>query len=411
MHQSWLPVPLDSDFSVHNLPFGIFSDGQGRRAGVAIGEFVIDLAVAYDLGMFPEYRLQENVFRKPVLNDAIRLGRAFSRYVRTVLQNALCNSYSLLHQRADTLLIRMQDVQMHLPLHIGDYTDFYSSEEHATTVGKLFRPDNPLFPNWKHMPVAYHGRASSIVVSGTPVSRPCGQIGTGTTPVFAATKALDYELELAFVVGMDSDLGKPVPLSNAEEYIFGALLFNDWSARDIQRWEYQPLGPFTSKNFASSISAWIVTMDALEAFRTDLAEQIPEPLPYLRHENRRGFDIHLSICISPSGQDECELASTNSRGPYWDIGQQVAHHTVTGCNLNVGDLLATGTISGSSSSEKGCLLEATAGGETPVSLQNGIQRTFLEDNDEVIMRGYAQKEDIRIGFGELRGKILPPASR
>lgn len=411
MHQSWLPVALDSDFSIHNLPFGIFSDLRGRRAGVAIGDFVIDLAEAYDLGMFPEYKLKENVFRKPVLNDAIKLGRAFSRYVRTVLQNALCTPYSSLHQHADSLLIRIQDVQMHLPLQIGNYTDFYSSEEHATTVGKLFRPDNPLFPNWKQMPVAYHGRASSIVVSGTPVHRPCGQMGTGDMPVFAPTKALDYELELAFVVGMDSELGKPIPVSCAEDYIFGVLLFNDWSARDIQRWEYQPLGPFTSKNFASSVSPWIVTMDALDAFRNDLAEQSPEPLPYLLHENRRGFDINLTIGISPAGREECEVAATNSRQLYWNISQQVAHHTVTGCNLNVGDLLATGTISGGSSPEKGCLLEATSGGKSPVSLKNGIQRTFLEDNDEVIMRGYAQKGDIRVGFGELRGKILPPVGR
>ncbi|MCF0073928.1 fumarylacetoacetase [Dyadobacter sp. CY261] len=408
MLQSWLPVPPDSDFSIYNLPFGIFSDERPARAGVAIGEWVVDLTAAYALNLFPHYPEAGGAFRKPVLNDLIGLGREFSEYVRKTIQDALFDHDSVLHQYAGHLLIRQKDVQMHMPLKVGNYTDFYSSEEHAFSVGQIFRPDNPLFPNWKQMPVAYHGRASSIVASGTPVYRPQGQVGQASgNPAFVATRALDYELELAFVIGKDSTFGRPVPVGEAEDYIFGMLLFNDWSARDIQRWEYQPLGPFTSKNFASGISPWIVTWEALHPFRVPAPAQLPRPLPYLSIEPRLNFDLSLSVGIKPENGSEYEVCQTNAQHLYWTAAQQIAHHTITGCNLQTGDLLATGTISGRGISQKGCLLEATLNGRQSVKLGDGVERRFLEDNDEVVMRGFGQKEKIRVGFGELRGKVLP----
>ncbi|SDG63560.1 fumarylacetoacetate hydrolase [Dyadobacter soli] len=408
MLQSWLPVPSDSDFSIHNLPFGIFSDERPARAGLAIGEWVVDLAAAYALNMFPHYPEAGSAFRKPVLNDLIALGRGFSEYVRKIVQAALCDRESALNQFSDHLLVPLKSVQMHMPLKVGNYTDFYSSEEHAFSVGQMFRPENPLFPNWKHLPVAYHGRASSIVVSGTPVPRPWGQTGQpGGVPAFKPTNALDYELELAFVIGKDSAIGRPVAVAEAEDYIFGLLLFNDWSARDIQRWEYQPLGPFTSKNFASSVSPWIVTWEALQHFRVPAPPQEPEPLPYLAHSPRQNFDLSLSVSIKPNNGEEFLVCKTHSRNIYWTAAQQIAHHTVTGCNLQPGDLLATGTISGREINQKGCLLEATLNGTQPVMLKNGVERRFLEDHDEVIMRGFGQKGDIRVGFGGLRGQVLP----
>lgn len=408
MLQPWLPVSPDSDFSIHNLPFGIFSDERPARAGLAIGDWVVDLAAAYALNMFPQYPEAGSVFRKPVLNDLIALGRGFSEYVRKIIQAALCDRESVLHQFSDHLLIPQNKAQMRMPLKVGNYTDFYSSEEHAFSVGQIFRPENPLFPNWKHLPVAYHGRASSIVVSGTPVPRPCGQTGQASgTPVFKPTNALDYELELAFVIGKESANGQPVPIAEAEDHIFGMLLFNDWSARDIQRWEYQPLGPFTSKNFASGISPWIVTWDALQHFRVPAPQQHPDPLPYLAHTPRENFDLSLSVAIRPGDGEEYLVCQTSARNIYWTAAQQIAHHTITGCNLQTGDLLATGTISGTELSQKGCLLEATINGTRPVNLRDGIERRFLEDRDEVIMRGFGQRDGIRIGFGALRGRVLP----
>lgn len=408
MLQPWLPVARDSDFSIYNLPFGIFSDDRPARAGIAIGDWIVDLTAAYALNMFPHYPEAGSAFRKPVLNDLIALGRSFSEYVRNVVQTALCDPGSDLKQFSEHLLIPQKKVQMHMPLKVGNYTDFYSSEEHAFSVGQIFRPENPLFPNWKHLPVAYHGRASSIVVSGTPVPRPWGQTGQSNgMPAFKPTRAMDYELELAFVIGKDSAIGHPVPIAEAEDYVFGMLLFNDWSARDIQRWEYQPLGPFTSKNFASGVSPWLVTWEALQHFRIPAPEQVPAPLPYLLHHPRQNFDLSLSVTIQPGGSDEFLVCQTNARNIYWTAAQQIAHHTITGCNLQIGDLLATGTISGKDISQKGCLLEATVNGTQPIKLQAGVERRFLEDDDEVILRGFGQNANIRIGFGELRGKVLP----
>ncbi|WP_353718485.1 fumarylacetoacetase [Dyadobacter sp. 676] len=408
MLQSWLPVPSGSDFSIYNLPFGIFSDDRPARAGLAIGEWVVDLPATYALNLFSRYPEAGGVFRKPVLNDLIGLGREFSGYVRKTIQDALCDGDSILKRYSEHLLIPLKDVQTHMPLRVGNYTDFYSSEEHAFSVGRLFRPENPLFPNWKHMPVAYHGRASSITVSGTPVRRPWGQTAqTGANPLFQPTNALDYELELAFVIGKDSSCGQPVPVAEAEDYIFGVVLFNDWSARDIQRWEYQPLGPFTSKNFASGISPWVVTWEALQVFRVPAPVQSPMPLPYLAAAPRMNFDLSLTVGVKPENHRECTLCETNAKHLYWTAAQQIAHHTVTGCNLQVGDLLATGTISGTGLAQKGCLLEATLNGKQPVQCGDGIERRFLEDYDEVIIRGFCQNGDIRIGFGELRGQVLP----
>jgi fumarylacetoacetase len=403
---SWLPIPADSDFSIHNLPFGIFSeDTDSPRVGVAIGEYIIDMSAVAQLGIISEAGATVSVFQQSTLNQLMALGRPVARKLRSILQIELTDADSDLHRSADSVLIRQSHARMHLPAAIGDYTDFYSSIEHATNVGMLFRPDNPLLPNWKHLPVAYHGRASSIVVSGTPVRRPSGQILPygAEVPVFSPTLALDYELELGFLIGKNSTLGTPVSTQEAEDYIFGFLLFNDWSARDIQRWEYQPLGPFLSKNFASTVSPWVVTLDALEPFRVAGPTQDPAPLPYLQAIGEYNFDLNLSVAIQPTEQSETTVGITNARYLYWNVRQQLAHHTITGCNLRVGDLLASGTISSPEGS--GCLLELTEGGKKPVELGNGQSRTYLEDGDEVILHGYAEKEGIRVGFGEARGRV------
>ncbi|MPR32636.1 fumarylacetoacetase [Salmonirosea aquatica] len=404
---SWLPVASDSDFSVHNLPFGVFSTGlEQPRVGVAIGDFIIDMSTAAQLGVMSEAGVAVSVFQHPTLNPLMSLGRPAARRIREILQRQLTQTDSFLHKLAAEVLVPQAIAQLHLPVAIGDYTDFYSSLEHATQVGQLFRPNNPLLPNWKHLPVAYHGRSSSIVVSGTPINRPNGQVLPmgAEVPIFQPTQALDYELELGFVIGKNSKLGVPVSVEEAEEYIFGCVLFNDWSARDIQRWEYQPLGPFLSKNFASSLSPWVVTLDALETFRVAGPEQNPEPLPYLRTSGALNFDLNLEVAIKPQDVSETVVCRTSARYVYWNIRQQLAHHTVSGCNLRVGDLLATGTISGPDGS--GCLLELTEGGKKPIRLTDGTERTYLQHGDEVIMRGHAGRGDVRVGFGEVRGSIL-----
>lgn len=410
---SWLPIAPDSDFFLHNLPFGIFSTGSEQpRVGVAVGDYIIDMQAAAQLGIFSEAGIAVSVFQQPTLNDLMALGRAYAQKLRILLQRELTQHDLVLHQAADRVLVRQADAHLHLPVAIGDYTDFYSSLEHATNVGKLFRPDNPLLPNWKHLPIAYHGRASSVVVSGTPIHRPSGQIlpPEAESPIFSPSQALDYELELGFIIGKNSKVGVPVSVDDAEEYVFGCVLFNDWSARDIQRWEYQPLGPFLSKNFASSMSPWVVTLDALEAFRVAGPEQNPVPLPYLQTNGALNFDLNLEVGIVPSGSSKTTVCRTNARYLYWNIRQQLAHHTVSGCNLRVGDLLATGTISGPDEGEKpssGCLLELTEGGKKSVRLSDGSERTYLRDGDEVVMRGYAGRGEQRVGFGEVRGKVVP----
>ena len=405
--ETWVTVPDTSDFSIYNLPFGIFSVKEGApKAGMAIGEQIVDLAALADLGLL---EVSGVYFRQSTLNDFIGLGKEITNKVRLDVQQLLILENSPLKNHPE-VFVPQQDAKMHLPVHIGDYTDFYSSIEHATNVGKMFRDaDNALLPNWKHLPVGYHGRASSIVVSGTDVRRPMGQIlpKDQNEPVFQASGRLDFELEMGFIVGKRTRLGERISTKNAAEHIFGMVLFNDWSARDIQKWEYVPLGPFLGKSFASSMSPWVVTMEALEPFRVSGPEQDPKVLPYLEFEGEYNFDIQLQVGIQPKGTTEKVVSTSNFKFMYWNMLQQLAHHTVNGCNVNVGDVMASGTISGKDASSYGSMLEISWGGKQSVQMNDGSERRFLEDHDTVIMRGHAEKEGIRVGFGEVKGTILP----
>ena len=414
----WPSIAPDSDFSIHNLPFGIFSTAKlpEPRVGVAIGDQIIDMALVADTGTFDAYltRNQRVVFRQNNLNDFIRLGRPIWQQVRRTLQNELTNADSMLRRLANDMLILQADVTMHLPVQIGDYTDFYSSIDHATNVGAMFRdPANALLPNWRHLPVGYHGRASSVVVSGTSIKRPNGQrLPKGATqPVFGKSQRLDFELETAFIIGKDTLLGTSLTTADFEEYVFGMVLFNDWSARDIQAWEYVPLGPFLGKSFGSSMSPWVVTMDALAPFRVAGYVQEPAPLMYLSETNLLpNLAINLEVGLTPergsADSGETIISRSNQRFLYWSQAQQLAHHTVNGCNVRVGDLMASGTISGPERSAWGSLLELSWGGAEPITLDTGETRTFLQDGDTVTIRGYAEKEDIRVGFGVVSGQIV-----
>ena len=401
-----IPIQQDSDFSIHNIPFGIFSTPETEpRVGVAIGDHILDLWAVGQLGLFD---FDTEVFRQPVLNDFIALGKAVTTKVRTDIQTWLQDDQSRIANRP-ALFELQSKAKMHLPVRIGDYTDFYSSIEHATNVGKMFRdPENALLPNWRHIPVGYHGRASSIVVSGTPIKRPKGQVLAkgAAMPVFQASSRLDFELETAFIIGKDSKLGSSITTGEAEDYIFGKVLFNDWSARDIQKWEYVPLGPFLGKNFASSISPWVVTMEALELFRVQGPKQEPTVLPYLEYEGPKNYDIHLEVDIQPTDSTQETICRSNFKYMYWNMAQQLAHHTINGCNVKIGDMMGSGTISGKSEDSYGSMLELSWGGAKPIILQDGSTRTFLEDGDSVIMRGYARRGEVRVGFGELRSEVL-----
>jgi len=404
---SWLTISPESDFSIHNLPFGIFSTmGSPKRVGIAIGDYVVDLVKAHELGVFSEIDCPISTLENEFLNDFVALGKSITNNVRTRLQQHLCDQNSPLKQ--SPALISMSEVSMHLPVLIGDYTDFYSSIEHATNVGKMFRdPDNALLPNWKHLPVGYHGRSSSIIVSGVDFHRPNGQTKPPEgKPVFGPSKRMDFELELGFVIGKSTELGDIISTENAMDHIFGMVLFNDWSARDIQKWEYVPLGPFLGKSFASSISPWIVTMEALTPFQVDGPGQDPPVLNYLKSENKN-YDINLTVEIEPDGGEASIVSNSNFKYMYWNMAQQLAHHTVNGCNLNVGDLMASGTISGKSPDSFGSMLELSWSGKNPVKLNNGVERKFLEDGDTVIMKGHCEKDGARVGFGEVRSKLLP----
>ncbi|MCB0533459.1 MAG: fumarylacetoacetase [Lewinellaceae bacterium] len=408
--KTWLTIAPDSDFSIHNLPFGIFDPGDGHpRAGIAIGDHIVDLAAAAESGLLGKKRYFKKLFEQPVLNDFIAEGKTVTNRVRRKIQTWLCLPQA--PENAARILVERQKVQMLLPIRVGDYTDFYSSIEHATNVGKMFRPDNPLLPNWRWIPVGYHGRSSSIVVSGSPVRRPYGQLlpKDQDTPVFAPSQRLDFELEMAFVIGKNTAMGEPIPAERAEEYIFGLLLFNDWSARDIQRWEYVPLGPFLGKNFGSSVSPWIVPLEALKPFRVKGPKQNPAPLDYLQTTGSRNYDIDLEVSIRPGNGSETVVCRSNMRYLYWSMAQQLAHHTSNGCNVQVGDLMASGTISGPEAGSFGSMLELSWGGQKPVSLNDGSTRTFLQDGDAVIMRGWAQKNGFRVGFGEVVSQLLPAA--
>ncbi|GGD81518.1 fumarylacetoacetase [Maribacter cobaltidurans] len=404
---TWVDVPNDSDFTIYNLPFGIFSvDGNEPRAGIAIGAQIVDLAVLAKADLLD---VEEHYFLKPFLNDFIGLGKEITRKVRLDVQRLLSDENSELKNLSGAL-VGQNEATMHLPVNIGDYTDFYSSLEHATNVGKMFRdPENALLPNWKHLPVGYHGRASSIVVSGTPVHRPKGQVlpKGEKTPIFKPSGRLDFELEMAFIIGKETELGESISVEKAHEHIFGMVLFNDWSARDIQKWEYVPLGPFLGKSFASSISPWIVTLEALEPFKVEGPGQDPEVLPYLKSTGPLNYDINLEVSLAPENSDTQTICRSNFKYMYWNMAQQLAHHTVNGCNVKVGDMMASGTISGKDETAYGSLLELSWGGKKSIKLQQGETRTFIEDNDTISMKGYAIKNDIRVGFGEVSGKILP----
>ncbi len=408
---TWVEIPKDSDFTIYNLPYGIFSTANhSPRAGVAIGEYIVDLFFVCEKGLLEGVINDSTVFNKAFLNDFISLGKDTWSKLRNKLIELLSDSNSKLFQLKSEALVAQKDATMHLPVQIGDYTDFYSSIEHATNVGKMFRdPENALLPNWKHIPVGYHGRSSSIVVSGTDIHRPKGQTkpNDSEVPIFSASRLLDFELEMAFVVGKSTKLGEAVSTKDAEGHIFGMVLFNDWSARDIQKWEYVPLGPFLGKNFGSSMSPWIVTLEALEPFRVDSPKQDPKVLPYLEYEGKKGFDISLEVYIKPENSEETKVCTSNFKYMYWNMAQQLAHHTVNGCNVNVGDVMASGTISGKEKHEFGSMLELSWGGKNTIPLKDGSERKFLQDNDTVIMKGHAQKEEIRVGFGEVRSKILP----
>ena len=413
--RSFIDVAPDSHFPLENLPFGVFQPKQDRaRAGVAIGDSIADLSALEELGhfQFPEFRGRK-VFSEESLNSFLALGRPAWRKTREILQHLLAADTPILR---DDPVIRarvfhaQKDVAMKLPTRIGNYTDFYSSYHHAHNVGTMLRgPENALMPNWKWLPVAYHGRASSVVVSGTDVRRPKGQIKPPDAPApsFGPTKSLDYELEMAFLVGPGNTLGEPVPIDCATDHIFGLVLMNDWSARDIQAWEYQPLGPFLAKNFATAISPWVVTLEALEPFRKPLPQQDPEPLPYLRSENDFTFDINLEARLQTSSMDAPHIITrTNFQNLYWSIAQQLAHHAVTGCNLEPGDLLASGTISGAAEESRGCMLELTWRGANPLKLPNSETRKWLEDGDTLSITGYCQGDGYRVGFGEVSGRVL-----
>ena len=400
-------IPSDSDFSIHNIPFGVFSvNGDTARVGVAIGEHILDLVAVAELGVFD---FDKEVLSQNTLNDFIGLGKTVTSKVRTDIQQWLQDENSPIANR-ENLFIRQEDAQMHLPVRIGDYTDFYSSIEHATNVGKMFRdPENALLPNWKHIPVGYHGRASSIIVSGQDVYRPTGQtIAKGESqPRFGASKRLDFELETAFIIGKDTEVGDRISTEDAKEYIFGMVLFNDWSARDIQKWEYVPLGPFLGKSFASSISPWIVTMEALAPFRVAGPTQEPAVLPYLEYDGNANYDIALEVSLTPENGDEAVICRSNFKYMYWNISQQLAHHTVNGCNVKIGDMMGSGTISGKDENSYGSMLEISWSGTKPITLPSGETRTFIEDHDTITMRGHAQKEGMRVGFGKVAAKILP----
>ena len=402
-----IDIPENSDFSIHNIPFGIFStQDRSPRIGVAIGEHILDLAAVAELDVFD---FNTALLEKDTLNDFISLGKEITTRVRKKIQHWLKDDNSALAGKPE-LFVKQSEAQMHMPVAVGDYTDFYSSLEHATNVGKMFRdPENALLPNWKHIPVGYHGRASSIIVSGQPIHRPKGQTmpNGADSPVFGPTKRLDFELEMGFICGKETKLGESVSTANAEDYIFGLVLFNDWSARDIQKWEYVPLGPFLAKNFASSISPWVVTLEALEPFKLAGPKQEPEVLPYLTYEGEKNYDIHLEVGIAPEEGEETTVCQSNFKHMYWNMAQQLAHHTVNGCNINIGDMMASGTISGKEESSFGSMLELSWGGTQPIQLKDGSERKFIEDGDTVTMRGYAQNGDIRVGFGEVSAKVLP----
>ena len=413
--KSWISVGADSDFPVQNIPFGIYkTTGREPSPATRIGDTIIDLSVLADFGYFDELDIHDlSVFYAPVLNDFIALGNKLTSKVRNRLAELLSDASEELSSYEEVkklALVDVKDAEMMMPVEVGDYTDFYSSIEHATNVGVMFRdPENALLPNWKHIPVGYHGRSSSIVVSGTDINRPMGQtLAAGAeNPAYGPSKQMDFELEMAFITNKATSLGDQVTLENAEDHIFGMVLFNDLSARDIQKWEYVPLGPFLGKNFGSVVSPWIVTLEALDPFRVQGPEQDPPVLSYLEYQGEKNFDIKLEVFLKPQGGKENLICSSNFKYMYWNMAQQLAHQTVNGCNINPGDMYASGTISGPTQDSYGSMLELAWKGTKPLKMDDGGERKFIHDHDAIIMRGYAKNDKVRIGFGETRTTILP----
>ncbi|MBL7983492.1 MAG: fumarylacetoacetase [Flavobacteriales bacterium] len=412
--RSWIPVPANSDFPIQNIPFGVGStDEESFTVMTRIGDTAIDLHGLFERGLLEDpLDLDGDTFMGSL--DLLLLdGPATVRALRNRLSELLRDDETLnglMRDRIRETMIPVDQLIMDRPASFGDYTDFYSSRQHAYNVGCMFRdPANALLPNWLHLPVGYHGRSSSIVPSGTPVRRPMGQFkpAPDAPPEFGPSRQLDMELEVAFITYDGKPLGERISTAEAEDHIFGLVLFNDWSARDIQAWEYVPLGPFLGKNFASSVSTWVVTLDALQPFRTQGPVQDPEPLPYLRTTGARTFDIALEAGLIPSGGAETTICRSNFKYLYWNMAQQLAHHTVNGCNVNPGDLMASGTISGDTPDSYGSLLELTWKGTKPLKLSDGTERKFLQDGDTLVMRGHCQRDGVRIGFGEVVGTILP----
>jgi fumarylacetoacetase len=418
-----------TDFPIQNLPFGVFRpagaspEGDGDRVGVAIGDRIVDVHRLKELDLLEGDAAEAaRACAGPFLNPLMAMGPRYWSALRLALSRLLRRG-SAQQAKVEEALVAMDAVEMVLPVDIGDYTDFYCSIHHATNVGSMFRPDNPLMPNYKHLPVGYHGRASSVVVSGTPVRRPQGQTKAddADAPTYGPSKLLDYELEVGFLVGAGNEMGESIPLADAEGHLFGFCLVNDWSARDIQKWEYQPLGPFLAKSFATTISPWIVTREALAPFRVPAfgrAADDPKPLPHLAHEGNEshgGVDLHLEVHLATAamrerGEAPHRLTRGNFRDMYWTAAQMLTHHASAGCNLRPGDLMASGTVSGTAKDSRGCLLELTWRGSEPVELPGGEVRRFLQDGDEVVLRGYCEAPGKRrIGFGECRGVVLPSA--
>ncbi len=412
--KTWIPTPDQTDFPIQNIPFGVFLTRDDIiTIGTRIGDTAIDLGAMHQLGYFDGIPLTDDIFLQDTLNDFISDGQKTWRLVRNRISEVFDIGNDTLKNN-DThksiILFALNEIEMQLPVQIGDYTDFYSSKEHATNVGSMFRdPENALLPNWSHLPVAYHGRSSTIIPSGVPIYRPIGQtLPKGAEkPVFGPSRLVDFELEMAFITTDANKMGEPIPVAKAEEYIFGVVLFNDWSARDIQKWEYVPLGPFLAKNFASSMSPWIVTLDALKPFRCKGPKQEPAPLPYLTLDGNHSFDIDLEVDIVTAEGISTTVSKSNFKYMYWSMAQQLAHHTVNGCKVNSGDLMGSGTISGPTPDSYGSMLELAWQGTKPITLNDGSKRTFIEDNDTVVFRGFCKKSGQRIGFGEVSTKLLP----
>ncbi|MBX7227185.1 MAG: fumarylacetoacetase [Chitinophagales bacterium] len=403
-----IPIEKGSDFTIYNLPLGIFSyKGKEPRVGMAIGNFIIDVHQLNKASLFGK-KYNKSIFKSPYLNEYIALGKEQHLLVRQRIQELLTGAFPKIFKKRNQWLIEQSIATMHFPVQTGDYTDFYSGEHHAANVGKLFRKNEaPLLPNWKHLPVAYHGRSSSLIVSGKSIHRPKGQIlNKDNQPIYSPSKCMDFELELAFIIGKNSQQGHPISTAEADDYIFGYVLLNDWSARDIQRWEYVPLGPFLGKNFATSISHWVVTSQALQPFLCEHPQQIPEVLPYLQQEGKQFLDIALQVDIKTQKGHQKTVTKTNATELYWSPAQQLAHHTVNGCNVRIGDIMASGTISGALEGTWGSLLETTYNGTKAIEIGKET-RTFLEDGDTVILRGHAGEDAFRVGFGTVENQLLP----